>query len=205
MIKVWTSDQKNDDRLIGFGDNTIYKANPKSNEQTILFAKEMESGAHDSTKVWEIKTSHCKEIRLEDGKSCIEIFYGKEGEEQLRITDEYKRYAVFDWIKANTPDSEFIVEKWSAFRAGRKPMIAFIVVFALFVWTLYYAIQAKTGKVYYFENGGYFSVTGIVLGLASMGLAKVITLFSFFLGIALFAFIRKAKNSPIMNRIIIKK
>jgi len=163
----------------------------------------LKSASFDSTKLWEIKTRNCKEIRLQDSKPYIEIFWGKSGEEQLRITDDYKRNKLFDLIKADTPDVTFTKEKWNAFRAGRKPMIAFFVVLALFLWTLYYAIQAEKGYVYYIEGGRYNSITGIVLAIASLGLAKVIVLFSILLGIALFAFIRKAQNPPIMNRILI--
>jgi len=204
MTEVWTSNEKGNDKLIAFTNNTIYKANPKTDEETEALAKGLKAGSFDSTKLWEIKTIHCKEIRLQEGKPYIEILWGKDGEEQLRITDEYKRYKIFDFIKANTPNSAFTVDKWNIFRAGRKPMIAFFVVLALFLWTLFYAIEAQSGKVYYIENGRYDSITGIVLGLASMGLKNVILAFSALLAIALFAFIRKAKDPPIMNSIVIK-
>ena len=143
MIEVWTSNEKGNDKLVAFANNTIYKANPKTDDETEILAKGLKSGSFDSTKLWEIKTNHCKEIRLQDGKPYIEILWGKEGEEQLRITDEYKRYKVFDFIKANTPNSEFTVDKWNAFRTGKKPMIAFFIVLALFlsVSFSYYAYQ----------------------------------------------------------------
>jgi len=205
MAEVWTSNEKGNDKLIAFADNTIYKANPKTGEDVDGLARGLKAGSFDSTKVWEIKTTHCNEIRLQDGKPYIEILWGKDGEEQLRITDEYKRYKVFDFIKANTSNAEISTDKWSAIRAGRKPMIAFFVVLALFLWTLFYAIEAESGNVYYIESGRYNSIVGIVLGLASMGLAKVIALFSALLAIAAIAFIRKAKNPPVMHRIVPRK
>ena len=205
MIEVWTSNEKGNDKLIAFANNTIYKANPKTDEETDSLARGLKSESFDSTKLWEIKTIHCKEIRLEEGKPYIEIFWNKDGEEQLRITDEYKRHKVFEFIKVNTPNSEFSIDKWNAFRAGRKPMIAFFIVLGLFLWTLFYAIEAQSGTVYYIESGRYNSLTGIVLGLASMGLSNVIVLFSSLLAVALFAFIRKARNPPTMNTIVIKK
>jgi hypothetical protein len=205
MVEVWTNSQKNNDKLIGFGNNIIYKANPKTDEETEELARGLRSGSFDKSKIWDINTKNCKEIRLQEGKACIEIFWGKDGEEQLRITDEYMRYQIFEKIKSNTTHATFKIEKWNAIRAGRKPMIAFFVLAGLFCWTLYYAIQAQSGVVYYIESGRYASITGIVLGLASMGLKNVITLFSVLLGISLFAFWSKAKNPPVMNRIIITK
>ncbi len=205
MVEVWISSEKGNDKLIAFANNVIYKANPRTDEEADNLARGLKSGSFDSTKLWEIRTSNCKEIRLPHGKQYIEILWEKDGEEQLRITDEYKKYKVFDFIKSHTSNAEFITEKWSALRAGRKPMIAFFIVLALFLWTLFYAIEAQSGKVYYIENGRYDSLTGIVLGLASMGLTNVILIFCILLAIALFAFIRKAKNPPIMDRIVIAR
>src|SRR5688572_25707586 len=141
MVEVWTSNEKGNDKLIAFANNIIYKANPPTDEETDILARGIKSGTMDTTKLWDISTNNCKEIRLQDGKTYIEILWGRDGEEQLRITDEYKRYKIFNLIKTNTPNSEFSIEKWSVFRAGRKPMIAFFVVLALFLWTLFYAIE----------------------------------------------------------------
>ncbi|HEV8282810.1 MAG TPA: hypothetical protein VGQ09_00795 [Chitinophagaceae bacterium] len=203
MIEILTSNEKGNDKLIAFVNGTIYKANPKTDQETDILASGLKAGSFDTTKLWEIKTRNCKEIRLQDGKPYIEIFWGRDGEEQLRITDEYKKYKLFESIKSNTPNANCRIEKWNVFRAGKKPMIAFFIVLALFLWTLYYAIQAQRGYVYYLEDGRYFSLTGIILGIASLGLVKVFFLFSVLLGIALFAFIQKARKPPVMNRIII--
>lgn len=205
MIEVWTSNEKHNDRLIAFGNNIIYKANPKTEQDTDILASGLESGSFDSTKVWEIRTSNCKEIRLQDGRPYIEIYWGRDGEEQLRITDEYRRYKVFELIKTNTPHAKFSSAKWSILRAGRKPMIAFFVVLALSVWTLYYAIEAERGYVYYLENGHYNSITGIVLAIASLGLSRVILIFSVLLAVVVFAFVRKAKNRTVTHSLIIER
>ena len=202
MTEILTSNEKGNDKVIAFINDTIYKANPKTDQETDILASGLRSGSFDSTKVWDIKVSHCNEIRLQDGKPFIEIFWDRGGEEQLVISDAYKRYMFFDLIKANAPNARCTTEKWNAFRAGRKPLIAFFVVLGLFLWTLYYAIQAQKGYVYYIENGRYGSLTGIVLAIASLGLNRVIAICSALLCIALFAFIKKAKNPPVMNRII---
>jgi hypothetical protein len=201
MTEIWTSSEKGNDSLIAFIDGTIYKGNFKTFEETDDMAKAIKAGSFDSRRLWEIRTRNCKEIRLQDGNPFIEIFFGKEGEEQLRITDEYNRNKVFEFIKANTPNAVVKTEKWNAFRAGRKPMIAFFVVLGFFLWTLYYVIEAQNGTVYYIENGSYFSLTGIVLGIASLGLAKVVIIFSVLSGLAVFSFVRKTRKPPIMTRI----
>ena len=199
MTEIWLNSEKGNDKLIAFVDGTIYKANFKTDEEAYEMASAMRSGSFDSRKLWEIKTKYCKEIRLQEGNPYIELFFGKEGEEQLRITDEYKRYQIFELIKVNTP-GKTITEKWNPFRAGRKPMIAFFVVVGLFLWTLYYAIQIENGTEYYFKGNGGFSLTGIVVTIASMGLIKMIIVFSVLAGLAVFSFIRKAMNLPVMHR-----
>jgi hypothetical protein len=205
MTEVWTSTEKGNDKLIGFVNDIIYKANPKTDIETERLAMDLKSGFFDRSKLWEIRTSYCKEIRLQEGKNYIEMLWGKDGEEQLKITDEVKRNKIFEFIKINTQNSEFNIDKYSAMRAGKKPMIAFFIVLALFLWTLFYAIEAESGNVYYIENGHYNSITGIVLGLASFGLIKVVIIFSILLSIAIISFIMKAKNPPIIHRIVLKK
>jgi hypothetical protein len=162
MTEIWLNTEKGNDKLIAFVDGTVYKANFKTYQEADNMASAIRSGSFDSTKLWEIKTKYCKEIRLQDGKPYIELFFGKEGEEQLRMTDEYQRHKLFDLIKANTP-GKAITEKWNAFRTGKKPMIAFFVVLGLFLWTMYYAIQIENGTEYYFKGSGGFSLTGIVV------------------------------------------
>lgn len=202
MIEVWTNSLKGNDKLVGFGNGVIYKANPKTYEEVEALAANMRKGVFDTTKVWEISTRRCREIRMQDGKSFIEIYWGKDGEEELRITDEYLKHKIFEVIKAGASHLNYTVEKWSIFKAGRKPLIAMAVIVALFAWTLFYAIEAQSGMVYYLEDGRYDSITGIVLGIASLGLTNVIAIFSFLIGLAVFAFIRKTRKIPMMYRLL---
>ncbi len=203
MIKVWTSNEKGDDKLIAFANNTIYKGYPKTEQETIEMARDLQSVISQHTKLMEIPVAYCTEIRQQEGKKCIEVIYGKNVEE-LQIKDDFNRSQLFDYFKKNIPSAELAVEKYKPLRAGKKPMIAFFVVLGLFLWTLFYAIQGESGTIYYMEDS-YFSLTGIAVGLASIGVTKVIILFSSLLAIALFAFIKKAKNPPVFNRLIIKK
>jgi len=204
MIEVWTNSLKGNDKLIGFGNGFIYKANPKTIEETEILATNMRNGVFDTTKVWDIQAKYCSEIRLQEGKTYIEIFYGKEGEQDLRVADEYLRFKIFETIKKGLPDVKYSVEKWSAFKAGRKPLIAIAVLIGLFLWTLFYAIQGQNGMVYYLEDGRYNSLTGIVLGIASLGLTNVIIIFCSLLSLALFAFIKRIRNIPTMHRLLIQ-
>ena len=203
MIEVWTSSLRDNDKLIGLGNGKVYKANPKTDEETEALAFDMRKGNFDTTKVWDIPILHCKEIRLQEHKPMIEIFFGREGEEELRITDEYQRHIIFEKIKSiSLPQARYSEEKWSIWKTGRKPLIAMGVILLLFLWTLFYAIKAQSGTVYYLADGHYNSLTGIVLAIASLGLVNVISIFSGLLGIAIFAFYRKVKRIPMMHRLL---
>ncbi len=205
MIEVWTSSLKGSDKLIGLGNGKLYKANPKTDDETEHLAIDMRKGNFDTTRVWDITIFHCKEIRLQENKPMIEIYFGKEGEEELRVTDEYLRHTIFNKIKSvSLPPARYAEEKWSVWKTGRKPMIAMGVLSAIFLWTLFYAIEAQSGTVYYLEDGHYNSITGIVLAIASLGLFKVIAIFSGLFGIALVAFFRKVRKIPVMHRLLFK-
>lgn len=205
MAKVWTSYAKNDDSIIAFANNTIYKGNPKKEDEIIRLSLDLKSGPVQSSMLFEIPVSYLREIRLTDEKPYIEIFFGNEGEERLRVTDKAKREEIFNYLCTVIPNCNTTTEKYSRLKAGRKPLIAFFVVLAIFVLTLFFAVEGESGTIYYMEDGRYDSVTGMVVALASIGVNKVILLFSVLLGLAGLSFFLKAKNPPVVHRLVLNR
>jgi hypothetical protein len=60
-----TSNEKGNDKLIAFNNGTIYKANPKTDEETDMLARDLKPGFFNSTKLWDDK-EHWLEIREKD-------------------------------------------------------------------------------------------------------------------------------------------
>jgi hypothetical protein len=202
-MKVWTGTEKNDDKVIAFGNQTIYKGNSKMQDiESALFVL---NAKHEPPKdLAGFPLSYIREINLTEGKDHIELLFGKDSSEELNIQDEQRRHEIFEYFKNNIPGSEYTLYKPGSVNAGKKPLIAFAVVAAIFSWTLYIALGIEAGNDYDVSGQHYNSIAGIVLAMASMGVKKVILIFGSLLAITLFTFIKKARNLPVIHKIILK-
>lgn len=203
-VKIWRLNEKTDDKIIAFVNSTVYKANPSGNEIE-YYISDLRNGTIPSKKILGIPLHYIKEIRMQESKNYLQIFFGQDSEEHFRIQDETLKNEVFDYFKNNIPSAKFAIENYSKLKAGRKPLIALAVVVALFLWALYYAIGFDRGNQYETTNGRYDSVTGIVLAIASFGVTKTILFFGFWFVIALWSFLRKVGKPPVIHRLILKK
>lgn len=197
---IWTSTTKGDDKIIAYLNNTIYKGNPKESDlKTVINELESQKTIPDS--LMSIPHSYLREVNLEEGNNCIEVLFGSDSTEHLTIHDTDKRNEIFEFLKTNIPRSSNYVDHYSKMRAGKKPLIAILFITALFLWTLNIALGIESGNQYEVVGGHYNSMAGIVIALASFGVAKVILIFGSFLIIALFGFIQKTKKPKIINTI----
>ncbi len=201
-MKVWTSSQQGDDKLIAFVNQTIFKGNSKlvNVDKVIFELKTLKTPPKD---LFEVPLSYIKEIKLQEGKKHIELVFGKDSSEDLRISDEKERYEIFEYLKANISNAEYMLVKTSPIQAGKKPLIAFGVVTGLFLWTLYIALGIESGNEYDVSGQHYNSIAGIVLAIASIGVRNVILVFGFLILIAIISFIKKAMNPPVVNRLVL--
>jgi len=199
-MKIWTSNEKGNDKIILFTNEIIYKGNPKEEEiEKILF--ELEVQGVISKNLVGFPLSYFQEINLQEGKTFIELSFAKDSSEHLKINDEMKKMEIFNYLKENIPNSKYSLEKPSFLQAAKKPLIAGIVVIIFFMATLYFAVELESGNQYYIEGDKYNSITGIVLALAQMGVTNVIILFGSLFLTALSSFIIKGKNPPVINRL----
>lgn len=196
MNKTWISREKGDDKLIGIANEVIYKVNPKMDEISD-YAERIKQNKI-SQDILSIPFSYIKSIQHQEGKKYIQVFFGHESEEHLRIKDTTKRFEVFKHFKENIPSIAYEREEYSALKAGRKPLIALIILSLLFAWTLYLAIQISMGYDYEIV-GNRDSIIGLVLGIAYLGIMKVILIFGSLITLGLWSMIRKMKNRPIVH------
>jgi hypothetical protein len=200
QLKIWEGNEKGDDRIIAFLDNTICKGNPVPDEtQGAIY--DLKSGNIPAKNFTGVPFSYLKKIEMQEGKNYISLLFGKDSSEELMISDDQKRKEIFDFFKTNIPNTKFEVDSYSKIRAGKKPLIAMTVVALLFLWTLYIIHGMENGNQYDVPGGHYNSLAGIVLILASLGLPKAILLFSCLMGIAVFSFIQKTKSPKVVSRI----
>ncbi len=200
-MKTWINNEKGDDTFIAYANEVIYKGNPKpDNIDKILtdLKQNISPGSLTGTPL-----SYISQINLQEGKSIIELEMAKDSSIDLRVKNDATRNEIFEYLKTNISNSVYKLDKVSSIRAGKKPMIAFFVVLIIFIWTLYIAIGIESGNDYDVTGQRYNSIAGIVLGLAGLGVKKVILIFGSLLLIASIAFYKKAKNPPVINRIIL--
>lgn len=193
----WTSDLKNDTKFVGIRDNTLFIANPKTAAIDNVVA-DFKYKTGNTSGFFELPLSYIKNVRLYKNYHNIELNCQGGVEEELIVTDSAKREEIFAFLKKEIPDMIYYVDSYSAIRAGKKPLIAAIVVMGLFVWSYLVAAGLEKGDMYDVDNERYHSVAGIVLVLANLGTTNLILIFGSLLAIATLAFVRKAKNPPVV-------
>lgn len=196
---IWENKHKGNDRIVAFVNNTIYRGNPKEDQiSNILF--ELKNEKKLISNITGIPISYIKEINLESEKKNIEILFGKDSYELIKINDEKSRVEIFEFFKNNIQNSKYLVEKHSKFKTGKKPLIAMSVVFILFLLTYYFA--------YEIENGNYDSIPNrlnifiaLLLQVSYLGTKYVILIFSVLMMIPFLNFIDKTKHKKIVEKI----
>jgi hypothetical protein len=191
MNKIWINTEKGDDKIIAISNNKILKANPKEYK---LHQYEIDiKNDIISNDVLGIPFPYIKSIQLQENKKYIQVFFGHESEEYLRIKDDTKRKEIFDYFKNNIPLTAYRIEKYSDSKTARKPLIAMIIIFVLFLWTVYLAGEVEIGSQYKVV-GNQRSIASIVLAIAQLGVIKVTLIFGSLFAIAVYSYIRKTRN-----------
>jgi len=204
MVKIWTTEEKANDKIIAVIDNYIYKCNPRT-EDMDEFSKALKMKDIPAKKTLGIPFPYLKEIRYQEGKSYIQVLFGKDSEEHLRITDEGRLREIFEFLSGIIPRSTVCTEKLKPLHAAKKPLIALLVVSALFLYTLFIANELGHGEVYDVHGEHYFSLAGVVLLLATLGVKNVLLIYIPLITIAILAFIGKFRRPPVFHRIIIRR
>jgi hypothetical protein len=200
--EIWRSDKKGDDRIVAYVNQTIYKGNPKASEiDNCIF--ELKNIKTSPPSLFAIPIHYIHAIQMQENKKYIEVLF-KGDSEHLRINNDTSRNEVFDYLKNNMPGTSYSLIKYSKLKAGKKPLIAMLVITAIFLYTLFYAIGYDQGNQYEIANGHYNSITGIALSIASYGVKNVIIVFGSLLLIAVFSFIVKARNPPIIKQLLVR-
>ena len=202
-MKIWRSNEKGDDKIIAYLDGTIYRGNPKSDEiENVIYNFQMK--IIPTKNFTAIPPHYLRQIHLEDGLNYIEVLFGVESSEHLRIKDNEKRKEVFEYFKTNIPNAKFYTDHYSKIQAGKKPLIAIGVVTGLFLWTFYIANGIEKGNEYGVTGDHKNSLAGIVLAIAQLGTTNVSLIFGSLLIIALISFLKKVKTPKIVQRIQIR-
>jgi hypothetical protein len=204
MVKIWTTEDKANDKIIAVVDNMIYKCNPGT-EDIDEYVKALKMKDIPAKNTFGIPFSYIKEIKYQEGKKYIQVLFGNDGEEHFRITNEARLREVFEFFTGILPGSTQSKDVFKPLRAAKKPLIALLVVSILFVYTLFIANDIEHGEAYDVHGGHYGSMAGIVLMLAELGVKNVLYIYVPLIVIAILAFITKVRKPPVFHRIVIRR
>jgi len=202
-MKFWTSTQKNDDKIIAFVNDTIYKANPRIDDID-KYILDLKTKNISYPAFLGIPLCYISQINQQENKKYIEVIF-RGDTEHLRIENDKQRSEVFEFFKENIPGANYYIIKQSKIQAIKAPLIAIVIIVIIFLWSLIIAIGIESGNEYDVTGERYHSIAGIVLIFASLGVVKLIAIFGSLLSIACFSLYRKYKNPVIKNSLIINR
>lgn len=194
----WTSNFKSDTSFIGIRDNILYIANPKPGALDALIAEFKYHNTPPSGALG-IPFHYIHSIRFYEGKNRLELKFREDSTEEIIISDPAKKEEVFAYLKNAIPGLKYYVDSYSRLRAGKKPLIAMVVIAGLFLWSYFLATGVEHEATFDVKGQRYHSIAGIVLVLANLGTKNLILLFGALLAIASVAFFRKAKHPPVVR------
>jgi hypothetical protein len=202
-MKIWRSDEKNDDKIIAFISQMIYKANPPINEiDDYLF--DLKTQNPPTKQFFGIPLRYVSEINLQEGKKYIEVVF-RGDREHLKIGNERLRNEIFDYFKHNIPGATYSNVKESKKDSVMKPVIAMGVIIIAFLSSLYIAVGMKEGEKYEVKGYDYHGLDNIFLALGSLGIENLGLIFGALFLVASLSFIKKYKNPTVKDTLLIRR
>lgn len=201
-MKIWMSDEENDRFVIIFYESIIYWGKPKKDE--IEDIKHNLNMGIIPKNITGIPLSYIKQIRKDNSKTYIEVLYNKDSSEHLRVKNKIIKNEIFEYFKLNINNSGFFIDHYSKIRIGRKPLIAMLVVTAIFLWSYNIASGIENGNDYKIV-GSYRSLASVVLMIAALGTKNVCMIFGCLFAISLTSFILKIRKPKMVEKIIINR
>jgi hypothetical protein len=188
MHKHWKFRDSKYQKLILIKDQCIYIGNPDINDLNRLNSETKDLLFLDN--LFSIPYSYIKKIENSQTLNKIQIYYGKDSEEELIIDNQNTKNEIFNFLKNENPNLIY-TKKLPSFITYFKPQL-FAILFILGFFAYTYLISTEIEKGVIYETSG--GLGGIVLILANLGKTKVILIYIALLLIALFSIFRKSKT-----------
>lgn len=203
-MKIWSTHEKGNDKIIAVIDQVIYKINPPEAEIDGCLSDLLERKFPLKSKI-DIPFRYLTQINLEEEKDIIEVRFGKDSYEHFRVTNAETRQEIFQYFKENIPGAQCKIDHVSGFEAGKKSLIALAVVLGIGAYSYFMANELESGASINVQTNSIKSLTGISLVIASLGTKRVLVIFGILAFIAIISFIRKSLNPPVISRLNLTK
>lgn len=192
MKKYWFINE-NKNYFVGIGKDAIYSGSIKKYIKSELI-NDFEKGI-EPKEIFSIPFSYIKSIENPEGKKKIEIHYGDNSNEEIKIEDLYSKNEIFNSLKNELSKFQYTKNTPSIFKHTKAQIFAILIATGLFIWVFYLANQIAQGYEYEVVGSGKGKgLGGIILGLAQFGTTKVIIGYLLILSIAIAALVRRLKT-----------
>ncbi|SFW74199.1 hypothetical protein SAMN02927921_03869 [Sinomicrobium oceani] len=196
MQKFWKISDSKSNKLIYIKDKTIYKGNPKQED-----SNQLDFQSSDLTflkSLFSIPYSYIKRIENQSEKNEIKIFFGNDSEEELIVKDKNVKQEIFEFLKSDLPNFNYIFKLPSVFNYGKSQFFAILFITGIFLWSLYLAIQIENGIEYEIIGSGR-SLSAIILLLANLGVVKNCIGYVIILSVIIYTLVKKLKSRSTME------
>lgn len=105
MNKLWNNSGKRDDKIIAIDDQNIYKSNPKDLDLTGTIDRIEEKWSTDARITFAIPLNIIREIRYDESKKYVQIFFGRGSEEHFKANDPNRLKEIFDYFSQHIPNT----------------------------------------------------------------------------------------------------
>jgi len=201
LEKIWYNEVNRDHNFLVFNDNKIYRLKTKP-ENRYHIKRELDKGTINN-KFLALPLSYIKKIEYREDDIHLRLFYGKDSEDEIIISNPKLREEIFLYLKAKTNHVKFEIQTSSLLKRIMKPLIALCVVLGIFIYVMSVIDGINSGYEYELR-GNRPGIGSIVLILANLGAGANILIFSLFSFIAGLSIYRNIKDSSEIHRISYK-
>jgi len=144
--------------------------------------------------LFSIPISYIKQIEMKEPGQEIKIYFGQESSEVIKIKDANKKQEIFEALKGISPKLIYTSKQVGKIGAAKKPLIALLILSAIFSLSYYMALLLENGELYGDQ-------VAILLAIASLGTKNILKIFSLILLIILAAIYRKMSKTYTLHLI----
>ena len=94
---------------------------------------------------YKIPFSYVRKIIHREGSNVINVHFGKDAREEFRVDEEAVCYEILQILKKHPCCTDYRFDRYSLFRAIKRPLIAALILTALFGWAFLVAKDLEMG------------------------------------------------------------
>ncbi len=196
IVKIWKLTDSKSNKLILIRDQSIYIGNP--NQEDLNKLSSTSTDFEFVNQLFSIPYSYIKSVENQVGNRELNIFYGRNSEEKIIAEREEIKNEIFDYLRLDLKNFNYSSQLPTVLNYAKAQFFAFFIVTAIFIWSLYLAVQIESETD--FKNESLRTgIYGLVFIIANVGVTKIILGYTVLLAITLIALARRIKSRTVIQ------